>query len=435
MNLTKIWQHSFSKKVIDFLFADRFELSTKNSLLYRFACIFPAQKTAWILLAAVFLSWYEGLLVRLSPFFSYVWVVPSLIILALIFGKKEIKINKGFLWALFFLIVALLSNVFAVLRGFELKPLLFGFSLWSVFFLTFFISGVCLNRKVLEKGLVWLSLPLSLTGIYQFLAGIETPKEWVMARETFISTRSFAFFGNPNILGGVLAMMAIWSFAWWAKTKNKFYLFVFFINSIAVVFTFSRSAWLGLFLGLIYILFFLNRKYLSFIIPFPILGLLFSSIRQRLFVVFSSDYLFYSNLDGRIWSLINGWHIFKKYPLFGAGSGMYGGLTAKANTSPVYLEGIQKGYTALYFTDNQFLQLLVQHGTLGPIAFLGFCGTIFYSLFKSFKRESDILPLGAGAVFVCFLAISLFANALEFIAMSLPLALILGRVLSNEKKE
>ena len=132
--------------------------------------------------------------------------------------------------------------------------------------------------------------------------------------------------------------------------------------------------------------------------------------------------------------MINGLFIFKKYPFIGTGPGSYGGKLALNYTSPVYLEGIQNGYTALYYTDNQYLEILIQGGLLGIFSFGGFVISALVSLVHKYKGNKDLMTLTGLAVFICFLTSGLFANVLEFGAIAVPMAIILGAELGETYK-
>jgi len=173
-----------------------------------------------------------------------------------------------------------------------------------------------------------------------------------------------------------------------------------------------------------------NYKYVIYL-PLLALGLLIPQVRNRLFLSVSQDYIFDSTLDGRIWAFQNGFYIFQKHPLLGTGPGSYGGKLALNYASPTYLEGVQSGYTALYFTDNQYLQILTQSGILGILAFAGFVVASFSFLIRKYIAKKDIMSLATVGIFACFLVSGLFANVLEFGAIAIVIGLLLGKEMSD----
>ena len=98
--------------------------------------------------------------------------------------------------------------------------------------------------------------------------------------------------------------------------------------------------------------------------------------------------------------------------------------------SPAYLDGMQRGYTALYFTDNQFLEIIVQIGIFGLLSFFGFVVSAYLYLIEKAQKK-DIMALAAGGVFTAFLVAGIFANVLEFGAIALPTGIILGVAFSD----
>ena len=189
--------------------------------------------------------------------------------------------------------------------------------------------------------------------------------------------------------------------------------------------SFSRTAWLGCLLGIVVIVVLYNYKLIIYV-PLTLLVLLIPKIKNRFLASFTNNYSVASSLDGRKWAITNGFYIFKQHLLLGSGPGSYGGKLAANYASPVYLEGIQKGYTALYYTDNQFLEILVQGGILGFLSFCGFVVAAFVNLMRQYFDKNDLFALFTAGAFICFLFSGLFANVLEYGAIAVPMGLILG---------
>lgn len=227
-----------------------------------------------------------------------------------------------------------------------------------------------------------------------------------------------------------MAMIALISLGLLIKNKNIIYLVTLIPSILAMVFTFSRSAWLGFLLALLLATIIYNYKLLIYS-PILLLVLTVPQIRNRLAITLTGNYKMASSLDGRLWAMANGLYIFKQHPLIGAGPGSYGGKLAAEFGSPVYLEGIQKGYTALYYTDNQFVELLVQGGILGILSFVGFIVSVITALVRKSLEKKNILVLAMLSTFFCFLIGGFFANVLEYGALAVPMGLILGVALNE----
>ena len=380
-----------------------------------------------LLLIAVALFWYEGFFSSVGLGFLSGAAIPSLLLLfALIFAdKSKIRVSRPVVFLIAFFIVALFSGVLATGRGIGPILILSGWALFFQFLVAILAAQGAASPKRLLRNILFLSLPMIVVGAYQFIANQATSRLWVAASETNISTRAFAFFGSPNVLGAVLAIVALVAFGLFLSEKNKYVAGISVLATVVTVFTFSRSAWIGLVAGIALVLVIRNYK-LVILSPLALFALLFSQVRTRLFTVLTPSYWFDSSLDGRLWSLNNGFHIWSKYPLFGTGPGTYGGKLALNASSPVYLQGIQNGYVALYFTDNQWLQLLVQTGLVGVALFSLFVAEMFYQLISQYNKHKDALTLGIIGAFVAFIITGFFGNVLEFGAIAVPMGIILG---------
>ncbi|MDD5693094.1 MAG: O-antigen ligase family protein [Patescibacteria group bacterium] len=422
---------SYFYKVWRFLFLNRqkWEIS-KTSIGRIFQRFYIPYATEVLIFVSIIIFWYEGLITRYWASFPSDWLGITCLILALLFAdKKKMFFGKPQLYLLIFYLFIGISGIFALIRGLDPTMVFKGFLLFLQFGLVLFAAQSLESKKKVIDGILVLSLPISVISIYQFLSNTQTSHLWLSPGELQL-TRVFAFFGSPNVLGILMAMISILSFGSFLKSKKYYYLIPSGLSVLATGFTFSRSAWLGLVMALAIGIVIYNYKYLIFS-PLILLGLIIPQVRNRIEISLSGNYLMDSSLDGRIWALINGLYIFKRYPFIGAGPGSYGGKLAANYASPIYLQGIQNGYTALYFTDNQYLEILVQGGIIGFLSFCGFIISVITSLIQTYRRNKDILVLTGLAVFVCFLTGGLFANVLEFGAIAVPMAIILGMSLSE----
>jgi putative inorganic carbon (HCO3(-)) transporter len=383
--------------------------------------------TEGLLITSIALFWYKDFLTNIGlGVLSGSIVASVLLAIALVFAdKSKIKIQRPHIYLVIFFVLALFSGALASLRGISPVLIISGWVLFAQFLIAILAAQGVSKPKRLLNNLIYLSIPMILVGGYQFISQQATSRLWVSAAETNIATRSFAFFGSPNVLGAVLAIVALVSGGIYFSDKNKYMAIVSVLATIVTVFTFSRSAWLGLMAGFLIMLAIKNWK-LVLLSPIALLALFSSQVRTRILTVFTTSYWFDSSLDGRLWSLNNGLNLLSKYPFFGTGPGTYGGQLALNYSSPVYLQGIQNGYVALYFTDNQWLQLLVQTGIFGIIFFVLFCVQMFYHLFSKYNKHGDMIALGILGAFIVFLVTGLFGNVLEFGAISVLMGILLG---------
>lgn len=430
MKINLKYRQSLLSRVVDYLFSPKIILNLKETKAMK-----ALLGLNYPILSGIFLSltimtlFFEGLLVKILPI-SISFVTPLFLIGSFILSdKKRILASKNLIWYFIFLFVAMLSSVTALTASLSPKMLLMGFLLYAQFGFAMLI-GQTIKIKRIISGFCLTGLPIALVGIYQFLFRVQTSPLWVSSTETGLTTRAFGFFGSPNVFGILMAILSIIAIGFLISEK-KWSLSAFSISFIlAMIFSFSRTAWLGFGIGIGVMLIFINWHYifLGFLAP-PLLFV--SQIRTRIISVFSINYAIDSSLDGRLWAIKNGLYIFQKRPIFGTGPGTYGGQIAANYSSPIYHMGLQNGYVALYFTDNQWLEILVQTGILGVLSFLGFIISTIWALIDNFLKEKNLLILSSLAILVCFLVCGFAANVLEFGAIAVPVGLILGSALNE----
>lgn len=417
-----------AKQIFDLLLADNLVVNFNET-----GFGFFLQKIYLPYLTEIFVSvtviglWYEKI-------FNQVGIdigkfTPWFLVFALLFSeKKDLKIRKSHLYFILFLIASLVSGVFSVfVFGVIPKIIILGWLIFAGFGLAIVAGGVI--KMKLEKMLVFIFLPLTAIGLTQFIFKIDTSKEWISRAEN-INTRIFSLFSSPNVFALLLVFISLLSLGMFLKKREGVFFIFFSLNLFALILTFSRSAWLAFLVG-VFILFVVKYKKILLFSPLVLLIFAFNSIKERIMIVFSQNYLVDSLLDGRIWSAINGLYLFQKSPLLGAGPGSYGGLLALNYASPIYLLGIQHGYTALYFTDNQWLEILVQTGFLGLLLFSLFYFLVIKNLIIKYLLKQDIMYLVAIAILVAFFVAGQFENVLEFGAVSIPIGLFIGKKLNE----
>ena len=417
---------SFFYRVWSFLFVDKCKRVASQTIIGKiFQKIYLPYATEALIVISILMFWYEGLFIKYWGGFPGDWLSLSCLILALLLSdKKKIFLGKTQLYLLVFYLFLSISGLFAINRGLDPMLIFKGLLLFLQFGIVLLAAQSLMAKKKILDGILILSLPISIISVYQYLSNAQTSRIWLAPNEGQL-TRAFGFFGSPNVLGILMAMIFILGLGSFFKTKKYYYLIPAILSLLATGFTFSRSAWLGLLVALFVSIVVYNYKYLLYF-PLILLGLLIPKVRNRIEVSLSVNYLWDSSLDGRVWAMINGLYIFKKYPFLGTGPGTYGGNLAAGYASPVYLEGIQNGYTALYYTDNQYLEIIIQGGLLGIFSFVGFVISALVSLINQYKTKKDVMVLASLSIFICFLTSGLFANVLEFGAIAVPMAIILG---------
>ncbi len=237
------------------------------------------------------------------------------------------------------------------------------------------------GAKKLFIGLVLVGTALGTHGVYQYVTGAEMLGNWVDSTET-IRTRAYSIVYSPNVLGSVMTLFAPMALSLFFVEKDLikkiFYLGSTFIMSLCLLVTFSRGAWLGF--GVAIVFFFLMKDK-RFIIPVFIGGLLIylfvPSISNRILYMLSPAYWERSAEGGRLYRWLEGWEALKESNIWwGLGLGRYGGAVAMNNKlSPFYM-------------DNYYMKTLVEMGFVG----LGLLFFLLYQVFIWGYRTVRLIP-------------------------------------------
>jgi O-antigen ligase len=434
--MNSLLKNSMTIRIIDKLFVnerhDLFKSSKTLKIFSRFSHQPLAVGFLSLSLASFFYeSWFFSLGISSVSSFNLatIFLLSSLIFC----DKNRLESTKQVLYLFVFVIILLISGLVAAINGLQMGMIFSGSLLFSQFVFAYFISSTIKNKKLIINMILVLTFPLLLVGIYQIFWGGETSRLWVSASEALINIRIFGFFGSPNVFASVLMLTMIMSTFRLMESKKWYYASYLLVALILIIFTFSRSAWLGLIISLVIALFIKNWRFLL-MIPASFGLLIFPSIRQRVLTATSQEYMIDSALDGRVWATNNAWEIFKTSPIVGTGPGSYGGQTAITYSSPIYLDGIQNGYIALAYTDNQWAQIMVQTGLIGVLSLIGFFVSHLINNLRQYKQSGSYLALGIIAASVALFINGMFANILEFGAVSVLAGTYLGLGNSYESR-
>ncbi len=240
----------------------------------------------------------------------------------------------------------------------------------NIEYLTFFFIVIKLLRsengaKNLVKILIFTGIFMSIVGIYQFIAKVETPAYWTDKVETTSGPRVFSIVGSPNVLGCLLAMLIPLAvsliFSERHVLQKLLYTCATGLMGICIIFTGSRSSWIALGLALI-IYAFLSKKYKLIIGLVIIAALTYSfvpTVQSRIGYLLDPEYIASSFRGGRFSKWPKALQMFHNSPLFGTGFGKFGGAVATNNNV--------KG---TFYVDNYYLKAAVEMGIFGLVSFL-----------------------------------------------------------------
>lgn len=156
--------------------------------------------------------------------------------------------------------VSVLLGAFAVcilyagVTSYALPTAIFSMALFLILMAVFFVAKDVIDTE--EKldfvlfVLVSMGALIALYAVYQYIIGVEMDAAWVDAESFDISTRAYATFTNPNVLGeylilvGSLAAGLMWKSRRWLG--RLYYTACFGVIALGLVATGSRGAMLGL---------------------------------------------------------------------------------------------------------------------------------------------------------------------------------------------
>ena len=392
-----------------------------------------------------------------------------------------------------FLAFTAIGLISSVINGIPLFHALTGL---RGYFLFFFLTMV-LYRLPLDR--VWLLRLLQLAmGVALFLAmtsvfglilfGSYGPSAWVEALSLTNKGRLLGLLKNPNGYGAYLMMMLLVVLAWYlyasfgkrdasfvpvfasggqGKASRIVFGFSLFVFLFALMYTFSRSSWLGMAFGTVTLAVLALRSWRKAWLPLFIVALMvvpfffpvakymptfenapfatgegggdrsLADLRQeRLEETFSDETLMLSQGSGRLFRLQIGAQIIREHFWFGTGLATFGGSGAMNSPYSIHEEyGLQPDFPA----DNQYLRVWVETGTLGFIAYMAMLLTVVVSLFRIRRRTRDGLAHWLATVLLAWAlgmgVLNVLANMMEVQQLSFLLWTWYGLLLALDRQE
>ena len=375
------------------------------------------------------LPWQTKLIIRPAvDNFNEVSFFASHIILALAFlvfvaYKSRLRDDNGKVSEMWYFLAGL--SIFIFLSFFFAPDKVLAFYRYIIFLLglgLFYIlrEGTIVHpytEQIINKGKIVIVFLSSIfihivLGIYQFLfqntfaskyLGLASHDPYVSGASVIATVsgrwlRAYGGFDHPNIFGGVLAISLILAAYMLAKkrhinslkdTSESIFLFIFyFFGLLAMLFTFSRAAWLAAVIGLLVLIFILIIKKDRWAIG-RLLALIFFSAILSTVIFFSFRELFDTrikaesaleriSIEERQAQIFESKVLLKDNWLFGTGIGNY---TAALNAQDDKLQ--KEPMQSLQPVHNAFILLWAEGGIFVLVFFLAF----FISLFNRKGRE------------------------------------------------
>lgn len=299
--------------------------------------------------------WDEGLLLILMLFTFFAYLK----------SKRTMPTIKHLMVAFLVLGIALtvtdMANWDASVEGFR-----------SVYqYLLAFLMGFYLLQSMeqldkLLNGLALIGFLAGLVGVLQVLLGVETPGSWVQEGEA-ITTRAFSFVTSPNVLGSYMALIAPVAAGLFLKASGRkekvVWAVVTLTTLLALLLTGSRGAWFALAFSMFICCYIWNKRLAGYLVLVGIIGVvalffvpesvpLVGTVKNRIFTLFTPDYLASSAQAGRLGRWGEAYDKMRVEPLFGVGLGHHGGAVASRHFGTIY-------------SDSYFFKSLAEYGLIG----------------------------------------------------------------------
>ncbi len=223
--------------------------------------------------------------------------------------------------------------------------------------------------KALVVSFICSAALVALYGVMQNFLGVSSTASWV-DEEMFssIKVRVYSTFGNPNVLGEFLVIMIPTSLAliWGSKKQGHkmIYTMVMLVMCACMVFTWSRGAWLGVFLAVVMFFFIMDKRWtlagIVGIFFIPVLLGSNSAIANRLLSIGNTED---TSTAYRVSIWMASVSLIKKFWLSGIGLG-------SDSFTMIYPKFALAGANFALHSHNLFLQICVEMGIIGITSFI-----------------------------------------------------------------
>ncbi len=337
--------------------------------------------------------------------------LTSLIVRALTTKKFEFKTEGVGLMIILMLGIYFLATLtsFAVFKGAQIWAVYFAF---MVFY--FVIINTIKTKKQLSNLLTVFALSgfaVCLYGILQYIFGWNVTQAWI-DEEMFedIKMRIYSTLENPNVLGEYILLVLPVTIALMWKKKGVISKIVYggmaAVMGIALILTFSRGCWIGIMVSAaVFVTFVAGKLWGLLLLALPVVPMILpeSIINRFASIGDMKD----SSTSYRVYIWMGTIHMLKDFWVSGIGPG----TEAFTQVYPFY------SYSSIVapHSHNLFLQIIVESGILGIIAFAVLMVVFVKKLVVGYQvqgKPGDISTylVGIGSAVMGFLVQGLFDN-------------------------
>jgi O-antigen ligase len=397
--------------------------------------------------------------------------------------RKLLTRVKAYSFTAAFILFCLTGTIAAFLTGVDAAATLFQNRAFVITFLLIFIMGELeISRQDVKLFLITsilMGTALSLHGLVEFISSrsVLIPQAWEQWNLSSVNEmRVYGLTANPNVLGTYLSICLFTAlYAWqnWEKYK-PWMITASILMAGTLCLTFSRGTILAF--GIAFILYFLmTRKWrlARNVLITAAVGLIViyypanmardtiaaqteehssqadedkdaadkktkqeeertgtsSTFSKRFKEMFSDEIIQKSSEWGRLYVVFKGLEIYTAHPVLGTGFGTFGDSATLSYGTPIKDEYKLPDHM---YSDNQYIQLLVQTGTIGTIFVLTFVVFICRKLWLN--RKNPFSPV-LFSFLIAILGMALFYNVLEEKILTLYFYAFLGYFLSKGKHQ
>jgi len=286
-----------------------------------------------------------------------------------------------------FMILLAVVMIFSTLYATDKKISISESIRFLTYIILYFIIKYELNCERYTKGLINLYIYvcgiLSIGGILQYITGFGLDKKFT--GYAYASEKIAVTMDNPNNLGAfmVLAIFPMIMLSVYEKELKKriLYIIISVMVFLNIIFTFSRNALIGVFIGLCVLILIYSWKFILSIIIFSIGALFIPQISTRIKDI--------GNIEQNrsriyLWKIAS--KMIKDHPILGVGNGNYSSLyDSYVKKYPDYA---YYGYTK-YPVHNTYLKVLSELGILGFIPFVMVLACSIKKIFSVIKYNTN----------------------------------------------
>ncbi|MCY0875477.1 MAG: O-antigen ligase family protein [Firmicutes bacterium] len=264
----------------------------------------------------------------------------------------------------------------------------------------------------LIKWVVLIGFLVAMHGVYEYIVKIPDPASWADPLQ-HERTRIYSIFGSPNIMGSYMAFITPLAAGVTLYEKNRgqriFYGVATAMALFALLFTFTRGAWVGFFVAAFVFTLLVDRRWTIGLLVASVIGVLFvHPIHARVFEILSPVYISKEVANGRIARWINAYDEMRTSPLFGVGMGYYGGAIASQ-------------YFGITYVDNYYAKTLAETGLVGLGSLLTLFAVYWRGVWRVWKEETDPQTRYLIAGVLSSLTALLVHNAMENVFEEAPM--------------